>query len=80
LSAFVAPLVSVQVKPGSSKGPLVEEDADSGLVVYVRQRAVEGAANDAVVRLVAAHFGVAPSRVSIRRGHTSKRKLVEVEV
>ena len=75
----MAQLVRVQVKPGSSKGPLVEEDAERGLVVYVRQRAIEGAANDAVVRLVATHFGVAPSRVSIRRGHTSKRKLLEVE-
>lgn len=72
-------LVSVQVKAGSSKGPLVEPDADGGLVVYVRQRAVEGAANEAVMRLVAEHFAVAPSRVSIRRGHTSKRKILAVE-
>lgn len=72
--------VTVQVKAGSSKGPLVEADADGGLVVYVRERAIEGAANDAVVRLIAAHFGVAPSRVSIRRGHTSKRKTLEVDV
>jgi uncharacterized protein YggU (UPF0235/DUF167 family) len=75
----VAELVRVQVKAGSSKGPLVEEDADGGLVVYVRERAIEGAANDAVVRVVAAHFRVAPSRVTIRRGHTSKHKTLEVE-
>jgi len=75
----MAPLVSVQVKAGSSKGPLVEPDAEGRIVVYVRQRAIEGAANDAVVRLVAAHFGVAPSRVTIRRGHTSKRKTLEIE-
>jgi uncharacterized protein YggU (UPF0235/DUF167 family) len=72
--------VSARVKAGSSKGPLVEVDADGGLVVYVRQRALEGAANDAVVRLVAAHFDVAPSRVTIRRGHTSKRKILEVDI
>jgi uncharacterized protein YggU (UPF0235/DUF167 family) len=76
----MAQLVGVQVKAGSSKGPLVEESADGGLVVYVRARAIEGAANDAVVRLVAAHFGVAPSRVSIRRGHTSKHKTLEIEI
>lgn len=74
----MAPLVSVQVKAGSSKGPLIEQAPDGGFVVYVGERAVEGAANDAVVRLVAAHFGVAPSRVSIRRGHTSKHKVLEV--
>jgi uncharacterized protein YggU (UPF0235/DUF167 family) len=74
----VGELVRVQVKAGSSKGPLIEEDADGGLVVYVRQRAIEGAANDAVVRLVAAHLEVAPSRVTIRRGHTSKHKTLEI--
>ncbi len=76
----MAERVSVQVKVGSSKGPLVEEDADGGLIVYVRERAIEGAANDAVVRLVAAHFGVSPSRVTIRRGHTSKYKTLEVVI
>jgi uncharacterized protein len=76
----VARLVSVQVKAGSSKGPLVEADAVGRLLVYVQQRAIEGAANEAVVRLVAAHFDVAPSRVSIRRGHTSKHKTLEIEI
>jgi uncharacterized protein YggU (UPF0235/DUF167 family) len=76
----VAEVVRVQVKAGSSKGPLVEEAPEGGLVIYVRERAIEGAANEAVVRVVATHFGVAPSRVTIRRGHTSKHKTLEVEV
>lgn len=74
----MAELVAVHVKPGSSKGPLVEEGPDGALTVYVRERAIDGAANDAVERVVAAHFGVSPSRVTIRRGRTSRRKLVEV--
>jgi uncharacterized protein YggU (UPF0235/DUF167 family) len=76
----MAELVRVQVKAGSSKGPLIEQAPDGGLVVYVRERAVEGAANEAVVRVVATHFGVPPSRVTIRRGHTSKHKTLEVMV
>jgi uncharacterized protein YggU (UPF0235/DUF167 family) len=74
----MAELVRVRVRAGSSKGPHIEEDADGGLVVYVRERAIEGVANEAVVRVVAAHFGVPPSRVTIRRGHTSKHKTLEV--
>ncbi|WP_395640670.1 DUF167 domain-containing protein [Pseudolysinimonas sp.] len=74
----MAELVAVHVKPGSSKGPLVEEGPDGALIVYVRERAIEGAANDAVERAVAAHFGVSPSRVAIRRGRTSRRKMLEV--
>ncbi len=71
--------VRVRVKPGSSKGPLVEEGEDGVLVVHVRARAVEGAANDAVERVLAEHFGVAPSRVGIRRGHTARIKTIEID-
>lgn len=70
--------LTVRVKPGSSRGPLVEDDAD-GLVVHVRERAVDGAANRGVVKALAARFGVAPRDVEIVRGHTSRTKRVEVD-
>ena len=69
----------VTVKPGSKKGPLVEVAEDGGLTLFVRERAVDGAANDGVVKLLAAHFGVPKSRVTIVRGHTSRQKLVDVD-
>lgn len=71
-------LIEVHVKPGSSKGPLISVD-DGVLTVYLRERAVEGAANDALVKLVAKHFEVPKSRVSIKRGHKSRIKFLEVE-
>lgn len=72
---------AIHVKPGSRKGPLVEVSVDAdaeGLTVYVRERAVDGAANDGVVRALAAHFGVAPRDVTILRGHSSRHKRVEI--
>jgi uncharacterized protein len=69
----------IDAKPGSRKGPLVEPGADGRLTVYVRERAVDGAANDGVIAALAAHFGVPRSRVTIVRGHTSRTKLVDVE-
>lgn len=69
----------VQVKPGSSKGPLVETGEDGVLTVYVRERAIEGKANDAVERALAADLGVPPSRVRIVRGHTARIKTVRVD-
>jgi uncharacterized protein YggU (UPF0235/DUF167 family) len=71
----------VRVKPGSAKGPLVEaapNGLDAELLVYVRERAVDGRANTAVERALAAHFGVAPSRVAIVRGHAARTKLVRL--
>lgn len=70
---------TVRVKPGSKKGPLVEEDEKGDLTVFVRERAVDGAANKGVEQTLAAHFGVAPSRVTILRGHASRIKRVEVD-
>jgi uncharacterized protein YggU (UPF0235/DUF167 family) len=83
----------VHVKPGSRKGPLVAIDdpdslgtppttsapADASLTVYLQQRAVEGAANDALVKLLAQHFNVAKSAVTIVRGHTSRVKQVRID-
>ena len=34
--------ITVRVKPGSRKGPLVETDPDGSLTVYVPERAVDG--------------------------------------
>lgn len=70
--------MTVRVKPGSRKGPLVET-GDDGLIVYVRERAVDGAANTGVIAALADHFSVPKSRIEIVRGHTSRIKHVRVE-
>jgi uncharacterized protein (TIGR00251 family) len=69
---------AVTVKPGSKKGPLVEDDGQGGLTVYVRERAVDGKANEAVVKVLAEHFGVPKSRVMITHGQTSRTKRIRV--
>lgn len=69
--------VAVTVKPGS-KGTSVETNA-GGLLIRVRERAVEGAANEACLRALADHFGVAPSRVTLIRGARSRTKLFEID-
>ena len=68
----------IAVKPGSKKGPLVETGDDGTLTVFVRERAVDGAANAGVVKVLADHFGVSRSRVEIVRGHSSRTKVVDV--
>lgn len=69
---------TVTVKPGSKKGPLVEGDGQGGLTVYVRERPVEGKANEAVIELLAEHFDVPKSHLEILRGHASRFKVVRI--
>jgi uncharacterized protein len=74
--------LTVRVKPGSRKGPLVEETTDdpaASVTVYVRERAVDGAANAGVVAALATHFGVTRSKVTILRGESSRIKRVHID-
>jgi uncharacterized protein YggU (UPF0235/DUF167 family) len=74
--------VLIRAKPGAAatrvggRHPGPRGDA---LVVSVQARAVEGAANEAVVDALARAFGVRRRDVSIVAGATSRDKMVEVE-
>lgn len=70
---------AVLVKPGSRKGPLVEVGDDGTLTVYVRERAIEGKATEAVRKLLADHLGVPKSHVELVSGATSRVKRFQVE-
>lgn len=48
------------------------------LQVYVTAPPDKNKANEALIRLLARHFDVAPSRVIIVKGHTSRQKLIEI--
>ncbi len=70
--------VRVRVKPGNRKGPLVERGPDGVLTVYVRERAVDGAANVGVVAALADYWGVSQRDVVIVAGHAARVKTVTV--
>lgn len=74
----MADTIVVKVKPGSRKGPLVEVGPDGELTVYVREPAVNGKANDAVIRLLAAHLQLPRSRVQLVSRATSRLKRFRV--
>ena len=72
--------ITVTVKPGSTKGPLVETNEDGSLTVFLKQRAVDGAANTALIEVVAKYFGTRKANVEIESGFTSRIKRLRVEV
>jgi uncharacterized protein (TIGR00251 family) len=69
---------TVHIKPNSRKGPLVEGQEDGSLVVYVREPATEGRANQSLIGLLSQHFDVPKSAITIVNGHTSRHKVVEL--
>lgn len=71
--------ITVSVKPGSTKGPLVLVNDDSTVTVFLKQRAADGAANEALIKVLAEHFEVAKSNVAIESGFTGRLKRVSIE-
>jgi hypothetical protein len=71
--------VEIEVQPGSRRSGVVGYDEWRGRFrVAVRAPPEKGKANEEVVEVIAAALGVPPSAVSVVRGHTSRRKTVEV--
>jgi uncharacterized protein len=71
--------ISVHLKPNSRHREEVVMNDDGSLTIYTKAPAIEGRANAVAAKLLAKHFGVAPSKVKLLRGATSKYKMFEVD-
>ena len=69
---------AVRVKPGARRESVGGRWATDALVVAVAAPAVEGKANEAVRRALAAAFGVRRQDVTIVTGERGRDKIVEV--
>jgi uncharacterized protein len=68
--------LALRVTPGARvQGVSV---AEGRVEVKVRAKPQDGAANDAVIELLAEALGTAPSRITLLRGATSRDKLVQI--
>lgn len=82
--------ILVKVRP-SAKKELVEKVGQPALNFYgaqkeeidfykiwVKEPAVDGKANEAVIRALAEHLKISPSRIKIKSGRESRQKVIEV--
>lgn len=67
----------VAVKP-ASKHPGIEL-TDDGVVLRVRERPIDGAANEACVKALASYLQIPRSRVRLVRGESSRHKTFEID-
>lgn len=72
------PTLSVKVKPNAREALLIPLP-DGTYLAQVKAPPVEGKANEAVVALIAGHFKVPRSSVSIKSGAASRLKRVVVQ-
>ncbi len=68
---------NVRVIPRARKNEITV-DPDGTLRVHTTAAPTDGAANDAVIKIIAKHFDVAKSQVKIIRGATSRNKIIQL--
>ena len=71
-------LLQVRVQPRARRNEIVEQP-DGSFRVRVTAAPTDGEANRAVIGLLAEAFAVAPSRISLVRGASSRDKLFQIE-
>jgi uncharacterized protein (TIGR00251 family) len=71
-------LLRVKVIPRSAASEIVGELADGTLKVKIAAPPERGRANEALIALLASHFGVPKSAITIASGHISALKLVKI--
>jgi len=76
-------IIAVRLTPKASADRIGEtrklSDGEEQLVVYVTAVPDDGKANEAMIGILAKHFNVAKSRLTIIRGQTNRNKLVRIE-
>jgi uncharacterized protein (TIGR00251 family) len=72
-------ILQVKVKLNARSSLLAEQD-DGVWLAQIKAPPVDGKANKELIGLVAEHFGVSKSKVSIKSGATSRLKRVSVQL
>jgi len=70
--------LEIRVKPNAKTSGL-EEQPDGSWIARVKAPPVEGKANEALIALVAEHFGVRKAQVAIRGGASGRLKRLEID-
>lgn len=78
-----ATLIHIKLTPKASSNRIGETRKDAHgndvLSVYVTAPPDKNKANEALIDLLAEHYGVAPSRLTLVRGHTARIKTIRLD-
>lgn len=74
--------IRCKIKPNSKKGNLIQKSQDENgefFEIFVREPAVEGKANLAVIKLLSEEFNISKTKISLKNGAKSRFKIFEIE-
>ena len=73
--------IRCKIKPNSKKGNIIQKSQDENgefFEIFIREPAIEGKANLAVIKLLSEEFSVSKSQVSLKTGAKSRFKIFEI--
>ncbi len=70
-------LIFAKVRPGAG-GEKIDKIDDSHFVVWVKEPPQHGQANKGVIRVLAEYLDKPKSLLTIKSGHTSSAKVIEI--
>lgn len=65
--------LQIKVKPGSFKNEILFDNEDN-LIVKLREKPIDGAANEALIKFLSEKFNLSKNSIVIEKGQTSKFK------
>lgn len=71
-------IIKIKVVPQSSKNELTQM-SDGTTKIKLKSPPVEGKANEELIKFLSKYFRVAKSLIIIKKGLTSKNKIVEIK-
>lgn len=70
-------IIRVRLLPNAARNQIVGKE-EGVYKIRLTAAPIEGKANEALVRFLADHFDIAPSCITLLKGHTSKYKTLEI--
>lgn len=71
--------IQVKVKAGARENRVSFDKEQNLYIVTTKVQPIEGKANESVVKLIAGHFKVPKSSVTLKTGQQSKIKIFEID-
>lgn len=71
--------LNIKVKPGSFKDE-ISIDAEGNFIVKLREKPIDGVANEALIKFLSKEFKLSKSAIVIEKGQTSRFKKIGMNI
>lgn len=71
--------ITLKIKPNSNKNEIIKVE-DGFLVIKIKEPAIDGKANEGLVKFLSKLLKLPKSKIEILKGHTSPIKILEIEI